>query len=305
VSPLIAVLLSAAPSLQLEWSAPPSCPDRDWLLAEVLRLRRDALPAESADVVVHATVHQRRGRWQIDVETRHGDTIGHRTVAGDTCKLAAQAAALVVSLALTPRDRPLPAVKPAPLVSSEPVVSASTEPELIAPSTKLVLAVSAIARAGPLPELIPGVAVSVGFWRNGLQVEATWFTPATQYVQVPQRQARARLELPYSGELAVEYSVLERTIEVDLLADLAAGWMTARADDIAEPKGGGALWLALEGGAALRFMLAAGLWARLEGRAGASLVQPRVSIDLGAGPVQVFTTPLFTARGGLGIEYLW
>jgi hypothetical protein len=301
---LLALVLLATPTLQLDWNPPAPCPDRAWLLTEIERVHGPLVAGDANGLVAHATVRELRGRWEIELATSLGDASGRRRLSADTCSAAAKAAAVVISLALThppAREQPVPPPVPA---SAPPMISAPAAPlveePLPPPSTKLVLAVSATVRTGPLPQFAPGAALTAGLWRKGFQLELSVFTPVSQ--TVPAGRGTAQLGLPVSGEIAGSLPVFEGSVELDALVGVEGGWARGKSLNIVTPGSGDTAWLAVEGGAALRFSLGQHFWARVEARAGASVLRPRFQLDLGAGQQDLFVSQLFSGRAGVGIE---
>jgi hypothetical protein len=302
------VVLAATPTLLLDWNAPATCPDRASLLSEIQRLHEDVIPGDATGLVARATARELRGRWEVVVETRLGGAAGLRRLTADSCASAAQATAIVVSLALThpPVAAPQPPLVGAPAPAQSPAVTTAAEPELALPATrhtKLALALAATVRSGPLPQFAPGAALSIGVWHRGVQVELTGFTPASQ--RVTAGRGHAQLELPVSAELGGSLPVFEGPIELDVALDVVGGWAHGYTEDIVVPRSGDTAWLAIEAGGALRFSVGGGLWARIDAHIGASVLRPRFQVDFGAGPQDIFETSVFSARGSIGIEWLF
>lgn len=103
---VIALSLSLLPrpsraqdALALTWSAPPSCPSRDEVVARIARLRPNLTRAASALHATATVTPAPRGRWRVRLRTEvHGD-VGERSLEGRTCALIADATAVVLALA--------------------------------------------------------------------------------------------------------------------------------------------------------------------------------------------------------------
>ena len=89
----------AQDALALVWSAPPSCPSRDEVVARVARLRPNLTRAASGLRATATVTPAPRGRWRVRLRTEvHGD-VGERSLEGRTCALIADATAVVLALA--------------------------------------------------------------------------------------------------------------------------------------------------------------------------------------------------------------
>jgi len=125
--------------VDLDWSAPPECPGRSYVLGEVARLVGPAAAAATrAPVKARAVVSRGNdARFRV-VITTFDEEAGEREMFAPSCHALADAIALVIALRVDPTllDRP-PA--PAPIRTStsppEPVPSAQTAPpaEAMAP----------------------------------------------------------------------------------------------------------------------------------------------------------------------------
>src|SRR6185295_19332437 len=98
MSLVLGLLLAAlTPTLHLEWKAPQGCPDRDWELAEVQRLRGDLAVRDGAageGLVARVALAAEGDRWRADVRTESRGVPGQRTVISSTCERAAASAAV-------------------------------------------------------------------------------------------------------------------------------------------------------------------------------------------------------------------
>ncbi|HWB81153.1 MAG TPA: hypothetical protein VG755_39590 [Nannocystaceae bacterium] len=114
--------LGSAPPLELRWDAPASCPDRAAALATIDGLlgehaRREVYASITADVTIVAVKDHFRARVEFSE--------GHRTLEAATCREAADAALLIVAMAIDPRLG-APPDEPAP---EEPTPDEPTLPE--------------------------------------------------------------------------------------------------------------------------------------------------------------------------------
>ena len=142
----------APPPIDLRWSAPAGCPDVEVVRAGIAR----GLPSTPAgvepmhaDVVVSALDAD---HWRAARELRGVDWTATRTLKGATCAAVADAAGLVMGLALTSE-----------LAAREVVVAPPPPPPAPRISTPIV-ALAFAGDVGALPAATPGVALALG-WR--------------------------------------------------------------------------------------------------------------------------------------------
>lgn len=120
----------AESDLVLDWSGPAECPSRSDVEAQVRRtLGASNRPRKKISVEGRAS--RRRQGYRVTLHTRVAETDGERILDGDTCTEVADAAALVIALAIDP-DALAPPPEPAlpPLRPSPP----ATPPARPAPS---------------------------------------------------------------------------------------------------------------------------------------------------------------------------
>src|SRR5262245_44631853 len=88
-------LARAAPlALDLDWHAPPGCPDRNTVRRYVEEMLGNAEPATSS-LAAHAMVWRVNDRWTADLALRSGSgSETTRSFEGPTCESVARAAAL-------------------------------------------------------------------------------------------------------------------------------------------------------------------------------------------------------------------
>ena len=182
----VATSAHAQSSLELQWSAPPSCPDRAWVVRAVDRL----VSSPSAPLQVSAVVRQEEDGWIVDLEM-HGAASGTRTLRATSCPSIARATALLVALALDPqaasraedalandeppREEP-PAAPPSPSSPPPDDSTTSATPDVAAASAPTPVRPFAFAGATIERALVPGLAVGVGLgggitWR-ALRIDA-------------------------------------------------------------------------------------------------------------------------------------
>jgi hypothetical protein len=151
-APAEAPLVPLAP-VDLRWEAPGGCPDADVVRASIARGVPET-PAGFARVQANIVVTALDAEhWRAALELRGADWTATRTLKGPTCDAVADAAGLVIVLALTTElgERPVVVAAPPPPPPPEPL-----------PTPTLGLA--AAGDAGTLPDATAGGTLSLG-WR--------------------------------------------------------------------------------------------------------------------------------------------
>lgn len=120
---LLAVL--GASGLQIDWQAPATCPQGEELRARALSLVGEA--AARADLKVTGRVAQTGEKWTLVLELVRKDSRESRTLSDRACRGLAEAAALVIAVAIDPRASGIGAPVPEDSKQgSEPVPGDST-----------------------------------------------------------------------------------------------------------------------------------------------------------------------------------
>jgi hypothetical protein len=122
--------------LRLSWLAPASCPSVETVRRAALRNAESGDP-RLAGLEAEARVTPSDRGWRMRLRTRHGSTTGEREIETATCEGAAEAAAVILGLALMPpeSDRSTPApvfaasVIAAPLDQPASIATLGPEPE--------------------------------------------------------------------------------------------------------------------------------------------------------------------------------
>jgi hypothetical protein len=105
----------------LEWVAPATCPDADQVEARIDALIQHAAPLPSGLLQVRMSAEERDGDWRLEVVLLGREFVGERVLVGADCTEVAQAAALVVGIALDPEGAwANPSLVPEPEVHEVP-----------------------------------------------------------------------------------------------------------------------------------------------------------------------------------------
>lgn len=113
--------LGSSPAVELRWRAPASCPDRDAALATIDALLQGHTPADGETFTADVTIEAAGDRFRARVALGEGE----RTLEAATCREAADAALLIVAMAVDPRIG-APPDEPPP---EEPALPEPTPPE--------------------------------------------------------------------------------------------------------------------------------------------------------------------------------
>lgn len=155
----IATSARASSPLTLTWNAPPECPTREDVAADVEK--RLGASTQATPLVASANVTRRHdATWQVVLSTQQSGAMGERTLEGPTCNAVASAAALILTLTIDPQALARPAV-----VTLAPLPKPITPPKRIAPpSTPRERARHMFARLAP----VVGFGVSANFASAGI-----------------------------------------------------------------------------------------------------------------------------------------
>jgi hypothetical protein len=180
-----------APPVELRWDAPAGCPDADAVRAAIARGVPAAPPAGlaslQADVAVTA---QDADHWRASLQLRGLDWTATRSLKGPTCEAVADAAGLVIVMALATElgERPVVVAAPAPPPPPPPRTSTPA------------LGFAGATDSGTLPGATAGGALSLGWrWdRARLDLRAALF--ASQSGTIPDHaDTGARMSLASVG----------------------------------------------------------------------------------------------------------
>src|SRR5690606_19175919 len=106
----------AAPGLTLRWEAPAGCPGEAEVLARVIQMTGEQAAGSTSLQARGKVQAPSPGRWTLELELVGETGTGHRSLEAARCEELAEAAALVVAIAVDPQAGGL---VPAPPVGSE------------------------------------------------------------------------------------------------------------------------------------------------------------------------------------------
>jgi hypothetical protein len=271
-------------SFQIDFRAPPGCPDAAALHAAIAKLLGAA--ADTAEFRVRVDVEQVAGTWRLRLTTRDAaGATGERELRGASCAEVVDGAALIVALAVDPAavarasaraetdeasarrrqiddDEAPPAGSVLTPRARPPAPGASTRSAAARPPWGGRIRGFVAADWGSLPSAAPGLGVAAAVTRGRLRGEvglAYWL----------QQRAPASADPGAGGDLFLVTGTTRACAIVTAAAlavcgGLEAGSMRGRGYGVDQPASGAALWLAptLGVGRAWRWR-SFGLWTEL------------------------------------------
>jgi hypothetical protein len=302
-------------SIELRWSAPPECADRD----EVLR-RLDRLVGERAVRIEGEGSIEHEGQgYVLRMHTRSRDGEGARTLRSDDCRMLAEAAALVLALTADPplllrrvaeaeaEAESVTEAEPEPEAEIETEMETDADADAEAPrlepavprreAPRFGLRFAGIGGAGLVPGFSPGVAVSFALFGRNWRVESGWihaFARRTQTGDGAEVPGDVQLSV---GALRAGWVHRYKRLEVPLMAGIELGSLRA----VTALRGGmqRRLWAAFTAGPSLAWVPHhnVALWA------GVDAVLPYLrSAFVIENAGTLYRVPAVAMRGLLGLE---
>lgn len=239
----------------LAWDAPPDCPSRARVEAEVVRLLGGAVAVPRGGAVQARALVAHEQQWSVSITTHNAGQTGRRFIEASSCQDLADATALIVALMIDPdavaahaRDTEVePQAPPAP-----PPVTAA--PPASGPPSRPVEVLAAIhgqASWGLLPGADVGVAAGVGLaaqrWR--VELRASYGLRRDQVARAP-TVPEAYGEFNFlGGALAACVNLGGAEVAFGPCADAEAGVVSAKGRGVSVGFPARATWLALGAGA--------------------------------------------------------
>lgn len=281
----------AATGLDLVWTAPPGCPDADRVFADVERLSGRTIDKGGRPALgVAAIVEEHEGAWSVVLEVREdGGVPRSRRVEGSSCREVADAAAVIVALALDappeetpapPPTPPTPAPIPAPKKPDPPrPPPPSPSPIRIGPRFALLGALDAAA----LPGVSAGGGLSAGLAIEGnrIEIRGLFFAPRDEPFAVPSTDVDAGASVAlYAGALRYCRVLLDRPV-VDLAGcgGVEVGALDARGHGFVTDESALGRWVAPELAFDVHLHLGAGFAIGLELAGLVPTIRDRFRVD--------------------------
>lgn len=264
---LLAVALITSATLEFEWSAPATCPT-----AEVVRARLGAVTGKAS-----ATVTERAAGWVLQV--RANESV--RELTSRTCEDAADAAVLIIQLALkSSREAPVVVEPPPPVDPTPEVVLPAVEPA----RWSVHVALSGGALVGWLPKVVGRLGVSAALERSSLVVFLTVHTAFPQrYEGGPTPTAALNVHQLVDAQAGVCWAFTAGRLRVGPCLDGGAGLVLIEGLNVSAPKS--SVVVVPHGGPGVRATFALTEWLELLATAwGRASARPSISFE-GSSPV--------------------
>jgi hypothetical protein len=260
---LFVSMIAAAPGgpdVELRWEAPPGCPDRSKIDADLARFLAHGAQRDPTPVEIDARVEKSGEKFVLTLAVRASAGAIEKTMRADDCKVLASAVALVVAVLLDPtavvetveRERvapPPPPVepKPAPAPKREPTPKPKPRPRL---EVQGLVRPFAAGSFGPLPRfgVATGGLLGVRIGRARIEAHAIWDAP--QRARASGTDAGARLDLWALGPRGC-FAPRWRTLEVPVCLGGEIGRMRGRGFGLSVSRSARATWAAFTAGATL------------------------------------------------------
>jgi hypothetical protein len=274
-------------AVSLTWEAPAGCPSSERILAETDRILQGSTVRTDPPIEARARVRQEGERWLLRLETRRGEALGNRELAGESCTALGEAMIVILVLMIDPAlvaESP-PKLAPEPVAQvlppprrPEPII---TRPAPIPPPPatcrwgRPALSASALGDLGALPAAAAGGEVGFSLRRCALGASAA-------VRGLYPRTGEAELDDGAGGDLWLATAGAALGLHSGRLgahAGLEVGAMSGRGVGINNPDSGRALWLAASAGASLAHPLTGRLAAVLGLDLIVPLRRPRFVID--------------------------
>lgn len=303
-----------ARSIDLEWSAPPECPDASALEREVLRLLGDTAAGETTRV--RASIARHDHVFRLELWTARGEEEGTRTIEAASCDALVEAGALVIAISIDPEvllrvaeeEPATPAPTTAPEVageteaaqtapSPEPGTSEAGAPsEPNAPDARFVARAHATLGVGPLPYPSPGGSIALG---ARISIVEIW---AGAGFLMEQSTANARFGLAFGRLRGCLALALGSVVELAPCVAADAGALWGAGIDIAGARSGTSEWLALTPALDARFWLTDAIGISVSAELAIPILARRFTIEMiGRDPSVVFEPAPVAFLGGVGL----
>jgi hypothetical protein len=279
----------AAPSrasTDIQWQAPPECPDLNSVRRSVERLLGQALAdLHNKDVRAQGEVRRNEaGNWELHSVLSVGSGVEEETFAAKKCQALADAMALKIALAVDPLAV-VESVEPAPTdaaAAPQPAPSApanrpdgATSPPAASSSARYIgLRASGGAGLGPLPGVTTGVAVYGSIQLPSFRIELggqTYWGGVARYARLPAIGANFQL---YSGAARACLTPGTDTMTIPVCAGLELGLIRGEGFGTPTSETSGGTWAALVLAPALHLRLARAVALWVEGDALLTAVRP-------------------------------
>jgi hypothetical protein len=319
-----AAVVGSAPALaesgvELTWSAPDECPGRRRVVAEIERLLGRPLDAPASKRFdAHAEITPEVSGFSLRVTAEGDGATRERALRADTCEELADAAALIIAMAVDPaavaarsHADPEPPAAPPPAtpraIATPPaaVVASSTRPGSSSRpgaerSVRGVTGAFVTLETSALPAVAPGFGLSLGLLAEPLRVELSGAYFLSQRADLGETGAGGDIALAIGGA-HVCLSLLVRPVDLGPCLGLEAGALLGSGFGVSGARSDLSPWLAPQAGLRVAFAFTSHLGAGLRAGALVPLLRERFLL----GDLELYRPPPVTARVELGIEVRW
>jgi hypothetical protein len=287
--------------LALEWNAAEDCPDQsaaEAAIREILGSRTASDP--KPDAVKVDITRLFNGRWEVRIVTYGESGTGHRSFEGSSCERVAEAAILIVAMALDPLGV-AHEVKTARTEAKHPTVEAVSTAEHLRPMLGLRVA----ADVGSLPGPTLGLSGLFGLQDGPLRIEGEgtlWFPRLA--LTGPTLGSGGEIGLYTGGVRGCLEGVLASgsNLRLGVCVGGEVGVSTGRAVGIVPEAAKSGPWAAGLGGLSLRQVTSSGLTYGLSVDVGAPLRRPSFVID-NYGPI--FQASTIVGRASVDLAWIF
>jgi hypothetical protein len=157
---------TAGSAVELDWDAPAECPNGPSVTAEVERILAGS-PGRSSRLRVQGTVSRTpQDKWHVELSLRGTELEAKRGLEGPNCAAVAEAAALVIALAINPEvERPTP--PPKPETTQESRATPPQMPTFAGPA----ISIGATGDSGTVPDGTVGLEGNFGWTLGNVHTE--------------------------------------------------------------------------------------------------------------------------------------
>lgn len=190
------------PNVDVAWSAPPECPSRASVVAEV-RTILEGSTVTAHPVGARAAVTRTKQGWHVELAIQSDQGSGERSLDAGSCTELASAVALIVALAVDPTRRapgppPPPEATPTAAVDALPPSAARPEEAEQDDGPRLAIGAVGAAELGTLPSPAVGGAIALAGLYGRARLEARGVIFASQRANDPSRPTQG-VDLRYLG----------------------------------------------------------------------------------------------------------
>jgi hypothetical protein len=246
-------LAEADRALSFAWTAPDGCPSAAEVRAEIDKLLGDTAQAHVRErLTVEASVTHDE-KWTVAITTQSATSTGRRAIEAATCQALANAAALIVALAIDPdavaARAALPPRREQPAQAAPVPVMTPAQPPTAGVSKRRTFGVAGLVATGSLgvvPALDVALGAELGLVRGGwrLELRAAYGLRTVDSAPVSAtRDAHGRFRF-FAGNVVVCRTWAWQHVQLGPCTDLAIGAVHGQGIGADKDESATTLWLA-------------------------------------------------------------